>query len=138
MPEITYTFDGGSTITAQAVAGESILDLARKFNIAIDAPCSGNGSCGKCRVLLKEGEVESEKSRHITEDEYKEGWRLACRSFVSGDAVIYVPDIASAYKSRMKVADLSDKKETEIFDSTLEAVKAAGIKFGTSLKNPAY
>lgn len=134
MPEITYTFDGGSTITAQAVAGESILDLARKFNIAIDAPCSGNGSCGKCRVLLKEGEVESEKSRHITEDEYKEGWRLACRSFVSGDAVIYVPDIASAYKSRMKVADLSDKKETEIFDSTLEAVKAAGIKFGTSLK----
>jgi uncharacterized 2Fe-2S/4Fe-4S cluster protein (DUF4445 family) len=134
MPKITYTFDGGSTVTAEAVAGESILDLARKFNIAIDAPCSGNGSCGKCRVLLKDGTVESERSRHITENEYKEGWRLACRSFVSGDAVIYVPDIASAYKSRMKVADLSDTRETEIYSTTLEAVKAAGIKFCTSFK----
>jgi uncharacterized 2Fe-2S/4Fe-4S cluster protein (DUF4445 family) len=114
MPKITYTFDGGSTVTAEAVAGESILDLARKFNIAIDAPCSGNGSCGKCRVLLKDGTVESERSRHITENEYKEGWRLACRSFVSGDAVIYVPDIASAYKSRMKVADLSDTRNRDL------------------------
>ena len=58
--------------------GSLTLELARRGNVAIDAPCSGNGSCGKCRVNLLSGQVESAPSRHITPEEYQEGWRLAC------------------------------------------------------------
>ncbi len=58
-------------------------------------------------MKLLSGQVESAPSRHITPGEYQEGWRLACGCKVVEDAEILVPDIASAYQSRMKTADLS-------------------------------
>ena len=95
--KITFAIEGMGNVEISAIAGENILELARKANVAIDAPCSGNGSCGKCRVKLLEGEIESRMTRHITEEDYAAGWRLACESKVAdSDAVIMVPDIASA------------------------------------------
>ena len=133
--KITFAIEGAGNVEISAVPGEKILDLARKANVAIDAPCSGNGSCGKCRVKLIEGEVESRMTRHISEEEYAAGWRLACESKVTDcDAVIMVPDIASAYRSRMKIADLSDTAEIEIFNKTKEEIFGAGIATGTKLR----
>lgn len=60
----------------------------------------GNASCGKCKVKLVAGEMNSPKTRHISDDEYAEGWRLACVSKLTGDVEVQVPDIASAYRSR--------------------------------------
>lgn len=134
MPVITFKIETGEEVRAEAVAGEKLLDVARKVNVAIDAPCSGNGSCGKCRVRLESGELDSEKTRHISDEDYAAGWRLACGSAVKSDAAVFVPDIASAYKSRMKVADLSDERETAIFEETIAEVKSAGIGFGTDLE----
>ena len=115
--KITFAIEGMGNVEISAIAGENILELARKANVAIDAPCSGNGSCGKCRVKLLEGEIESRITRHISEEDYAAGWRLACESKVGeSDAVIMVPDIASAYRSRMKIADLTDTAEIEIFN----------------------
>ena len=104
---ITFMIEGSDPVVISANAGEKLLDVARKANVAIDAPCSGNGVCGKCRVRLASGYLDAPINRHITSEEYAAGWRLACMAQVSGDAVIEVPDIASAYRSRMKVADLS-------------------------------
>ena len=62
-----------------------------------------------------------------------EGWRLACVSKVTGDVAVQVPDIASAYRSRMKVADLSSKKEIEIFENAKNDIEAAGIALTNSM-----
>lgn len=134
MPVITFLIEGSGELQAEALPGEKLLDVARKVNVAIDAPCSGNGSCGKCRVRLERGELFSEKPRQISEEDYALGWRLACGCVVKGDADVFVPDIASAYKSRMKVADLSDERETAVFNAALADVKGAGIAFGTDLE----
>ena len=59
MYELTFRFENGdSPVVAQWIDGENILETARRVNVAIDAPCSGNGSCGKCRVKLLKGETE--------------------------------------------------------------------------------
>ena len=51
MYQVIFTFENGATpVTATAAPGETLLETARAANVAIDAPCSGNGSCGKCRV----------------------------------------------------------------------------------------
>lgn len=55
------------------------------------------------------------------------GWRLSCASKVEDDIEVEVPDIASAYRSRMKVADLSSPEEVAIFDNAKADVEAAGI-----------
>ncbi len=129
MSKVNFQIEGGSPVSIECNLGDNLLDLARRANVAIDAPCSGNGSCGKCRVKLLEGELESVPSRHISEAEWQEGWRLACCSKVTGDCTVMVPDIASAYQSRMKTADLSSPKEIAIFEDCQSALKASGIRF---------
>ena len=128
MFEITFRFENSEeTVVIAASPEETILDAARKANVAIDAPCSGNGSCGKCRVKLLSGEVSGLQTSHISDEEYAEGWRLSCCTKPLSDLSVLVPDIASAYRSRMKTADLSSGKEIEIFENLLAGVRAAGI-----------
>ena len=134
MANVTFQFENGEKMTVSTMVGENLLETARKSNVVIDAPCSGNGSCGKCRVKLLGGELDSKKTRHISDEEYAEGWRLACCSKVAGDVQIMVPDIASAYRSRMKVADLSSPQEIQIFDDCMEHLKEADLEHGNNMR----
>ena len=127
--KVTFQIQGANPVTIDCNAGDNLLELARRANVAIDAPCSGNGSCGKCRVQLVEGELESMQSRHISDEEYEAGWRLSCNCRIVGDCTVFVPDIASAYQSRMKTADLSSPKEIAIFQECQEQLKESGIRF---------
>ena len=129
MYDVIFQFENGQQTTISAQDGANLLELARSANVAIDAPCSGNGSCGKCRVKLVSGELECLPTSHISPEEQAEGWRLACGSRVRSDVTVLVPDIASAYQSRMKTADLSSGEEVAIFEKLMADVSAAGVDF---------
>ena len=129
MPKVIFQIEGAAEVIAECNVGDNLLELARRANVAIDAPCSGNGSCGKCRVKLVEGELDYIPSRHITDEEYHAGWRLSCNSKVISDCTVFVPDIASAYQSRMKTADLSSPKEIAIFENAKADLMDSGIEF---------
>lgn len=135
MKKITFQFENGDkSVETYAHEDESILEIAKKSNVAIDAPCGGNGACGKCRVRLLEGELSAPKTILLTPKEEKEGWHLACESKPATDVVISVPDIASAYKSRMKMADLDSPEEIAIFDRTREELRETGIGLHNDLE----
>ncbi|MCI6996242.1 MAG: corrinoid activation/regeneration protein AcsV [Eubacterium sp.] len=134
MYKVTFRFENGDAVEGYAADEENLLDVARKTNVAIDAPCSGNGSCGKCRVKLLKGTLDSPKTRHISEEEYAQGWRLSCCSKVESDIEVEVPDIASAYRSRMKVADLSSPEEIAIFQNAKRDVEEAGIELKNDME----
>ncbi len=129
MPNVIFQIEGGSEVSIACQSGDNLLELARRANVAIDAPCSGNGSCGKCRVKLIAGEVETFPSRHISDEEFTAGWRLSCNCKVLTDCTVFVPDIASAYQSRMKTADLSSPQEIAIFEDAKAQMVDGGIAF---------
>ena len=130
--KVTFQIEGGSAVVVECNLGDNLLELAKRANVAIDAPCSGNGSCGKCRVKLLEGEVETIPSRHITPEEFSQGWRLSCNCKVVSDCTVLVPDIASAYQSRMKTADLSSPEELAIFEKAQSDMENGGLSFTNS------
>ena len=132
--KVTFQIEGANPVVIECNQGDNLLELARRGNVAIDAPCSGNGSCGKCRVKLIEGEVETIKSRHISDEEFAAGWRLSCNCKVMTDCVVFVPDIASAYQSRMKTADLSSPKEIAIFEECQANLRESGIEFTNNFR----
>ena len=134
MYKVTFKFENSEDVIVFAALGENLLEVARKTNVAIDAPCNGNAACGKCKVRLLGGELDSKKTHHISDEEYAGGWRLACCSKICADVEVMVPDIASAYKSRMKVADLSSPDEIKIFDDLKEQVLQAGIALKNDMK----
>ncbi len=129
MSKVIFQIEGGSSVSIECNIGDNLLEAARRANVAIDAPCSGNGSCGKCRVKLLEGQLDCIKSRHISDEEWDAGWRLSCNSKVAGDCTVLVPDIASAYQSRMKTADLSSPEELAIFENAQADLRGSGISF---------
>ena len=129
MAKVIFQLEGAGSVTIEANIGDNLLELARRANVAIDAPCSGNGSCGKCRVQLLEGAVDTIPSRHISQEEFDAGWRLSCNCKVVGDCTVLVPDIASAYQSRMKTADLSSPQEIAIFETAQQQLRESGIVF---------
>ena len=135
MFELTFVFENGEKpVIITAAPDENILETARKANVAIDAPCSGNGSCGKCRVKILSGTVEGLQTSHISDEEFAEGWRLSCCTKPLSDLEILVPDIASAYRSRMKTADLSSGEEIAIFEKLMADVQAAGVSLSNGFE----
>ncbi|MDR0722927.1 MAG: ASKHA domain-containing protein [Treponema sp.] len=124
---LTFKVEGAQDLTVPVVSGESLLDGAKKANLPIDAPCSGNGTCGKCKVKLLTGEVESKETRHITPEEYRIGYRLACSSTINSDITVFVPASVLAYQSHMKVTDLSTSREQGIFAAWQEELRNMGF-----------
>ena len=72
MITVTFHFENGEFRKISANTGDNLLEIARSANVAIDAPCSGNGACGKCRVLIEEGTVDSYRSSQITGEDASE------------------------------------------------------------------
>lgn len=70
--------------------GDILLNVLRDAGVFIDAPCSGNGKCGKCKVRVF-GEIspktENEK-RLIKNGDLLFGVRLACETKVLGKCVV--------------------------------------------------
>ena len=77
-------------------------------DMGVSFPCSGNGLCGKCRVLVS-GDVNSltdTEKRLLSLDEIASGVRLACCTRVQGDCkVSCVPvDVAEICNSTADIA----------------------------------
>lgn len=77
-------------IIVKGSSGESILKTALKAGIHLSTTCGGSGTCGSCRIIVREGQLDSAYSDTIPEDEFKSGVRLACQSYISGDVTVEV------------------------------------------------
>ncbi len=71
--------------------GEALLKAAMDADVHINASCGGSGSCGKCRVVIEEGEVEREANPKLSEEDIERGYALACQSKVLSDLKVTVP-----------------------------------------------
>ena len=65
MFKVTFTFENGSEVEAFANAGDNLLEVARGANVAIDAPCSGNGACGKVPGAVKKRRTGTQRKHFI-------------------------------------------------------------------------
>ncbi|MBW6486471.1 MAG: DUF4445 domain-containing protein [Syntrophobacterales bacterium] len=71
--------------------GENLLQAAMEAGIHINASCGGNGTCGKCRVKIINGKVDSPLSSMLPQEDYNAGYRLACLTTIREDVEIEIP-----------------------------------------------
>ncbi len=86
----TVTFEPDN-IEIRVDKGTNLLEAALAAGVHINATCGGQGVCGKCRVMIEAGEVDSEKTEKISQDKYDAGWRQACRTSVMSDCTVRIP-----------------------------------------------
>lgn len=118
----------------KAAGGTSLLRAAMDAGVHINASCGGEGVCGKCRVIVEAGEVAGGLSEQISPADRAKGYRLACRSVITADAVIRVPvestiDASVLSRShvprstaRIQQMDLNDLKEQGLFLPPVEKI----------------
>lgn len=63
----------------EASAGETLLNVLRSAGFFVNAACGGNGSCGKCKVLIDGKEA------------------LACRTVIDRDMTVTLPSAVDTY-----------------------------------------
>ena len=86
-------------VEAQVEAGALISDAAQAAGIDFQLPCGGQGRCGRCMVIVQEGQVTSPPSQRQIDLSSADagalpaGQRvLACQATIESDAVIFVPE----------------------------------------------
>ena len=113
--------------------GDNLLDIARNADIFIDAPCNGNISCGKCKVKLIKGQVNTQKTRHIKDEEWEQGYVLACNTKVIEDIEIDVPSKLSSSMHGMKIEGSDKKKDKKVFDRAKKIIEDNNFEFKTNI-----
>ena len=93
--------------------GTPLLSAARSLGVDIDSVCGGRALCGRCQVLVAEGEFaklgvssSSESLSSVSEPETRlakrahlaPGRRLSCQARVCADVVIDVPESSQVHR----------------------------------------
>ena len=85
----TVTFRPHGAV-AHVPAGATILDAATDAGVQVEAPCGGQGRCGRCKVRA-EGSVTQCPHPHLSPAEADAGFVLACQTLIDGDVAVTVP-----------------------------------------------
>jgi uncharacterized 2Fe-2S/4Fe-4S cluster protein (DUF4445 family) len=82
---------------------ENLLQAAMEAGIHINASCGGSATCGKCRVKILKGSVDSPKHPKLTQWEYDQGYRLACLTPVRSDTEVEIPFESQVDRSVLRI-----------------------------------
>jgi uncharacterized 2Fe-2S/4Fe-4S cluster protein (DUF4445 family) len=113
--------------TIAVPVGETLIRAAMAAGVHVNASCGGEGICGKCRVLIEEGQVADGITERVSQADIDKGYRLACLSRLTGDVTVRIPVESSVdttalnrqYRprrtARIKVIDINELKEKGLF-----------------------
>ncbi|KPK48120.1 MAG: hypothetical protein AMK72_07475 [Planctomycetes bacterium SM23_25] len=73
-------------------AGTTLLEAAGQARITIDSVCGGDGICGRCKVIVKDGRVGGAPTALLTREEIRQGVVLACQTTVESDLLVEIPE----------------------------------------------
>lgn len=89
--------------TIKVKQGSTLLDAALRINLTVNNICGGDGICGRCKMIVKKGDVSGKVSGKLSREEIKKGYVLACMSFVESDLIVEIP--AETWAREKVVAD---------------------------------
>ena len=108
--------------------GTPLLAAARTLGVDVDSVCGGRALCGRCQVLVAEGEfakhgvrssaaslspISDAERRYGTKHELAEGRRLSCQAKVDGDVVVDVPPSSQVHRQVIRKA--AEARDIELY-----------------------
>jgi len=90
-----------SGLKTEVAGGTILLDAARQAGVYLSSICGGDGYCGKCKVIIDEGQFQARPTSLLTPDETRENVVLACQTKILSDMVVTVPKFHSLETSQI-------------------------------------
>jgi len=120
--EYTIHFEP-SGLKIEVPVGTVLLEAARKAGIYLSSICGGDGYCGKCKVVIDEGQFQSRPTTLLTPDEVRKNIVLACQTKVLSDMTVTVPRSHALQASQIlmdtdarRFSELSGEPEAGVFE----------------------
>ena len=120
---------------------QSIMDALIAAGVYVSAICGGNGTCGKCKIRLIEGDlpVTAADKKAFTQEELDAGMRLSCVAYPTADVTISLEQtgeedflvLGDAGQKRSGLSANADAAEGKDRDETLGGCYFA-IDIGTT------
>ncbi|MFC1631780.1 ASKHA domain-containing protein [Candidatus Omnitrophota bacterium] len=100
----TVTFYHPKPTRIEVSKGRDLLSAAVTAGVHLHAGCGGDGVCGRCKVIIKKGDVKTELSGRISLQERQKGYVLACQTTIHGNVEVEVPQ-----ESRLDLDQVSEE-----------------------------
>lgn len=95
--------------------GLTLLDAARLGGIPLTSDCGGAGSCGQCKVMVRdqpnalEGLTITEESE-LTQEQLRKGFRFACQAVIKTNVKVDIPVSSMISGQRLQVESNNHKE----------------------------
>ncbi|MDE0886879.1 MAG: NADH:ubiquinone reductase (Na(+)-transporting) subunit F [Myxococcota bacterium] len=129
--EVTITINDDPDKAIRTAAGSSLLGTLAENKLFIPSACGGQGTCGVCRVIVKDGggSLLPTETGYISRKEARNGYRLSCQVKVKEDIKIEVPaEIFDVKKWNCRVRS-NDNVATFIKELVLELPEGDEVPF---------
>jgi uncharacterized 2Fe-2S/4Fe-4S cluster protein (DUF4445 family) len=110
-----------SGLKTEVPAGMVLLEAARKAGVYLSSICGGDGYCGKCKVIIDQGQFESKPTTLLTPDEVRENVVLACQTKILSDMTVTVPKSHTLQTSQI-LMDSDARRFSELAGDVQEGV----------------
>jgi len=81
----------------------TILEAAKTAGVDLASSCGGDGLCGKCRVVIRQGNVTAQPTSLLTREEIRRGYVLACQTRVVGEVEVEIPPESRAEAAQILI-----------------------------------
>ncbi|MFA7372424.1 MAG: ASKHA domain-containing protein [bacterium] len=104
MPKVILEPDGE---VIKVSPGETLMEAMINAGKAVEAPCGGLGTCGKCKVRVIHGEAvpDEVELRLLSSDDLSAGMRLACRLRPKQNMSVHYEDTLSLATHKLFAGD---------------------------------
>ncbi len=88
MPKVVFHPDD---VSVEVERGVTLQAAAKAAGVELASICGGDGICGRCRVIVRDGNIQASPTTLLSRDEIQRGYVLACQTKITGDVEIEVP-----------------------------------------------
>jgi ferredoxin len=89
---LRVTFISNANKVATAPVNSNLLRVSLREQGGIPFKCGG-GLCGTCKCRIETGlqntdEIKPKERKHLSDEEFRQGYRMACQTFLQGDVSV--------------------------------------------------
>jgi len=103
--------------TISVAKDKTILSAAISAGVYINSACGGDGVCGKCKVIVKQGRVNSQARGAISLEERKNNIHLACSTTIHSDLEVEIPESSRLNFDKLTSEEL-EKRLSGLYSKT--------------------
>jgi uncharacterized 2Fe-2S/4Fe-4S cluster protein (DUF4445 family) len=114
---------GPSGLKVEVEKGTILLDAAHKVGLYVSSICGGDGYCGKCKVIMDDGQYEMKPTGLLSRDEIRDNIVLACQTRILSDLAVTVPSSHTVGAGRILIdsdahrfSDLAGGEDLDVFE----------------------